>query len=144
MSITDEDIKLVQKCWFSLSNNAQGIYSSFYQRLFEQFPHYRQYFRSDKKVQAEKLMQMINIITNGLEVWEQLEPEIIKLGQYHAGIVDLTAEDYENVSTVLIEVICEYRGERDPATMLAWQNIFDHISATMLRGQQLARVEQKE
>jgi len=140
MNVSGADIRLVQKCWFSLSNHAQSISSSFYQTLFAQFPHYRRYFTTDQKVQGEKLMQMINIIINGLNVWEKLEPEIIKLGEYHATIADLTADDYDNIATVLIEVMCEYKGEKDPATMLAWKKTFDAVSSSMLQGQQQARV----
>jgi len=85
-------------------------------------------------------MQMVNIIINGLNVWDKLEPEIIKLGEYHVAIADFTADDYDNVSNVLIEVICEYKGEKDPESVLAWKKIFEEISSTMLQGQREARL----
>jgi len=136
MTISKEEIRLIQKCWFAMSNHAQSIIASFYQELFEQYPHYRQHFTSDLRVQGAKLLQMINIIINGIDVWEKLEPEMIKLGEYHGRITDFTAEDYNNISNTLIKVICRFKGESDLTTIQAWQKAFALVSEAMLRGQQ--------
>jgi len=47
-------------------------------------------------------MRMINIIINGVEVWENIEADIIKLGKFHASIGQFSAEDYENISDTLL------------------------------------------
>lgn len=139
MTISQAEIRLVQKCWFALSNHASSITTDFYNELFKRYPSYRQYFRSDLGVQREKLMKMINIIINGVEVWEKIEPEIIKLGKYHAKMGHFTAEDYRHVSDTLIWVMCRYKttsGEQDAnnkETEEAWRKIFALVSKTMLR-----------
>ena len=138
MSITQKDVRLVQKCWFAMSNYAPNITSEFYKELFERYPEYRQHFRNDMKVQQEKLMKMINIIINGIDIWEKLEPEIIKLGKFHASISDFTAEDYHNVSETFIRVMCRYQ-EREADQLaseeqmeMAWRKLLKLISTTML------------
>jgi len=138
MTITQADVRLVQKCWFALSNHAERITSEFYTELFERYPEYRKFFRSDMKIQREKLMKMINIIINGIGIWEKIEPEIIKLGKYHAAIADFSAEDYHNVSETLIWVMCRYQTTgaeqvvSDEQMETAWRKLFKLISATML------------
>jgi len=138
MTITQADIRLVQKCWFTMSNHASSITSEFYRELFERYPEYRQYFRNDLKVQQEKLMRMINIIINGIDIWEKLEPEIIKLGKYHAAIAGFTAEDYHNVSETFIWAMCRYQPtEAEPVVSdeqmeMAWRKLLKLVSTTML------------
>jgi len=144
MTITQAEIRLVQKCWFALSNHATSITADFYTELFERYPEYRQYFRSDLKVHQEKLMKMINIIINGIDVWEKIEPEIYKLGKYHARVGHFTAEDYRHVSDTLIWTMCRYKttsgGQdiKDEETEEAWRKIFALLSKTMLAASEAA------
>jgi len=138
MTITKAEIRLVQKCWFALSNHATSITTDFYSELFERYPEYQKYFRSDISAQQEKLMKMINIIINGVEVWEKIEPEIYKLGQYHSQIGHFTAEDFHHVSETLIWAMCRYQPPADnqginkDETEEAWRKIFALVSKTML------------
>lgn len=143
MTVSQEEIRLIQKCWFVLSNHIESIAESFYKELFACYPHYRPYFTADVKTQGSKLMQTVNIIINGIDVWDKLEPEIIKLGEYHARIADFTADDYDNVSEILIKVMCQYKGEKDLPTIQAWQKAFALVSEAMLRGQQSGKARLK-
>jgi len=144
MTITQAEIRLVQKCWFALSNHATSITADFYTELFKRYPEYRQYFRSDMKVHREKLMKMINIIINGIDVWDKIEPEIYKLGKYHSKIGHFTAEDYLHVSDTLIWTMCRYKATegdedtQDEETEEAWRKIFALISKTMLSASETA------
>jgi len=132
MDISKSDIRLVQKCWFSVSNNAMDIADDFYEELFKRNPHYQQYFRTDRKIQANKLMSMINIIINGLDVWEGVEPEVVKLGKIHSKIADFTDKDYQNITDIFIWAMCRYKRGEDEETIKAWQKIFLLISQTMI------------
>ena len=139
MDISKSEIRLVQKCWFSVSNNAVAIADDFYDELFNRYPHYQQYFHTERKIQAKKLMNMINILINGLEVWENIEPEIVRLGQIHARIADFTDEDYQNVVNTFIWAMCRYKSGEDQATIDAWRNIFALISRTMLDASKVSK-----
>jgi len=130
---SQSDVEIVQQYWFSIAPNGDDIAASFYQDLFEKFPEYRKYFTSDREAQQEKLIRMINIVINGVTVWEVIRPEIVKLGQFHAEIADFGKKDYQNIVNTLLGVMERYRGIPDERATEAWLNLFALISDTMMQ-----------
>ena len=131
--ISKSDVEIVQQYWFSIAAHGQDIAANFYQDLFEKHPEYRPYFRNDMEVQQEKLIRMINIVINGVAVWEVIQPEIVKLGRFHATIADFGKQDYQNVVNTLFGVMERYRGHQDDRASEAWSNLFGIISDTMMQ-----------
>ena len=131
--ISKSNIKIVQQYWFSIAGHGDDIAVSFYQELFEKHPEYRPYFQSNVEEQQEKFIRMINIVINGVEVWDLIEPEIVKLGELHATIADFGKKDYQNVVNTLFDVMERYRGHEDEQATEAWFNLFGLVSDTMMR-----------
>ncbi|MCK5335464.1 MAG: hypothetical protein KAQ67_04845 [Gammaproteobacteria bacterium] len=142
--ISQSDIQIVKKYWFSISitNDSNVVFANFYLELFKNFPHYQQYFHIDMSVQAEKLSSMVNIIVNGVEVWDQLEPEIVRLGRMHANIADFSTQDYQNIFETLFSAMESHRGYDDKTAYKAWRNLFTLISETMMHASKKALLEQ--
>lgn len=132
--ISPSDIENVQKYWFSIStlSNANQICPHFYKELFRRYPEYRVLFTLKVELQAEKLSKMLNIIVNGVSIWEQLESEIVKLGYSHANLGDFTKQDYDNVFETLYFVMEGFREKEDKDAYVSWRNIFSLISKTMM------------
>lgn len=133
--ISSSDIQIVQKYWFSISISINGheLCSNFYQELFKRYPHYEQYFNHDIDLQAEKLARMLNIIVNGIEIWNQIEPELDKLGRLHASIASFTMQDYENIFETMFYVMEKHRGYEDKEAYKAWHKLFMLISEKMMQ-----------
>ena len=130
--ITAAEIQVIRLYWFSISSNGLNISDDFYKRLFDDFPEYEQYFPTDRQVLAEKLTRVINIIVNGAEVLDHIEPMLVKLGQFHATLGDFTSQDYENVSSTLFTVMKNYKGHDDKVAEEVWHKIFSEVAAIML------------
>lgn len=132
--ISSSDVEIVQKYWFSISvtGNAHQLFYDFYQELFVRHPYYRQYFTHEISTQADKLSKMLNIIVNGIVLWEKIEPEIISLGHLHTKIGSFTVQDYDNIFETMFYVMEKHRGYEDPEAYGAWRNLFTVISETML------------
>ena len=131
--ISKSNIEIVQQYWFSIAGRGDEIAASFYQELFEKYPEYRSHFQNNVEEQQEKFIRMINIVINGIEVWDLIEPEVVKLGQLHAAIADFGIKDYQNVVNTLFAVMERYRGYEDERATEAWSNLFGIISETMIK-----------
>ena len=141
--ISKTDVEIVKKYWFSIAMHKDGVVTSFYQELFEKHPEYRKYFKNDLEVQHEKLARMINIVINGADVWDLIEPEIVKLGRFHATIADFGKTDYQNIVNTLLNVMERYKGYEDERAREAWSNLFAVISDTMMQAAEEYLAENK-
>lgn len=132
--ISSSDMKIVQKYWFSISvtGNGHKLSYDFYIELFKRFPHYKKYFTHEIRTQADKFSKMLNIIVNGMDIWEQIEPEIISLGHLHTKVASFTVQDYDNIFETMFYVMEKYRGYEDREAYEAWRNLFTTISETMM------------
>lgn len=132
--ISSSDVKIVQKYWFSIcvTGKCHKLTHDFYVELFERYPEYKKYFTHEINTQADKLSKMLNIIVNGMDIWERIEPEIISLGHLHTKIGDFTVEDYDNIFETMFYVMEKYRDYEDQEAYVAWRNLFTLISETMM------------
>lgn len=134
MPVSQDTVRRVQRSWVTISNYASTIGDEFYKELFRQYPAYQPYFRTDREIQIDKLSRMLNILINGMDVWDDIEPEIRKLGSRHARYGDFNEQDYQNVMLALITVINKFRQEQSEEITEAWYAVFNQVADTMLLG----------
>ena len=134
MAFSEHTTKLVQKTWGGLSSQTLNIANDFMELLFEKYPHYRVHFSTDVNAQLEKFVSMLNILVNGLDYWDDIEPEIRKLGQRHVSYGKFMVEDYENVVDTLIIVLKKYSGQMPEEVEQAWVDVFAEVAGIMIQG----------
>ena len=129
-----EKMALLQKSWgrFVASGNNIGI--SFYERMFAAYPSIRPLFRDNIREQSVKLMNMLNIVVNGIFNLADLEESLLALGARHRqfGVED---QDYAIVRECLLATLKEGLGEEfTDEIRCAWIEAYELIATIMIRG----------
>ena len=131
MTITDQNIRLVQESWSKVQPAAEQAAALFYSRLFQQYPEVKPLFKSNMREQGIKLMSMLNLAVVSLNRLEALLPTVEESGRRHAasGVRD---EDYDKVAEVLIWTLGEALGDDfTPETKGAWVSVYTTLADTM-------------
>lgn len=132
--MTPETITLIQSSCRKLLPVSDQVARSFYTRLFEHYPELRQLFKGDIIQQGQKLMSLINVAVNGLDLLDSLVPSLHELGARHVsfGVED---EDYEKVIDVLLWAIShQLQADFTPELERAWRDTLSALAAIMLEG----------
>ena len=127
--MTPAQIALVQKSLEELPPQATA--EMFYERLFELAPQLESLFKTDRRIQGEKLMGMLSAAVNGLGQIESIVPIVQELGRRHAQYgVELV--HYEVVGTALLWTLEQVLEDGfSPAVEQAWIDAYELLSSTM-------------
>ncbi len=131
MSVTEQQIALVQHSWEKVVPISGQAAELFYGRLFELDPNLKPLFKGDMKEQGAKLMKMINTAVRGLNNLEGIVPAVQDLGRRHVdyGVQD---EHYDTVGEALIWTLNKGLGDEfTPETKEAWTNVYGVLAVTM-------------
>jgi hemoglobin-like flavoprotein len=129
--MTPAEKDLVQSTFAKLVPIADQAAAMFYGRLFEEDPSLRPLFKTDLRVQGQKLMQMISFCVKGLDALDQLVPAVQGLGRRHAGY-GVTAAHYETVGGALLWTLEMGLGEDfTPDVKAAWTTVYTLLATTM-------------
>ncbi len=132
MSLTAQQVQLVQSSFEKVAPIAEKAAELFYARLFETAPQVRPLFRStDMKTQGKKLMDMIAVVVRGLGRLEKIVPAVQQLGRGHVayGVKD---EHYEVVGAALLWTLEQGLGPAfTPETKEAWATAYGILAETM-------------
>lgn len=132
--ITSEQKELVRATFYDVAELPDPFMKLFYGRLFQQAPETRPMFRQDIAVQGRKLMDMLELLVNGLDHLDTLEPTLRALGQRHAAY-GVHEKHYRVVTDALMWSLGVALSDRLPAaSKLAWQSILELVSAIMIEG----------
>ncbi len=101
MSMTPQQIKLVQSTFRSVQPVARTAGELFYKRLFEIAPAANALFKGDINQQGRNFMQVLAVAVGGLSNLSTLVPMIQQLGLRHAGY-GVRAEHYDSVRLALL------------------------------------------
>ena len=132
--MTPEQKKLVKDSWAKVAPIKEAAADLFYNRLFENYPEVKPYFKGDMKEQGRKLMAMITAAVNGLDNLEELIEPIKDLGQRHVSY-GVKKEDYEKVGNSLLWTL--EQGLKDgftPDVKEAWAVTYTAITDLMKQG----------
>lgn len=83
LTLTPRQKRLVRESFESVQEYSESVILLFYGRLFELAPELRALFRISIKEQAHKLMDMLQVVVDALDRFEQLGPHLMELGQRH-------------------------------------------------------------
>jgi methyl-accepting chemotaxis protein len=130
------DAELVRGTWALVSGDLQGAGDLFYATLFEMEPSLRTgvFGKSDMKLQALRLMQMVDGAIKLLDQPDTLIAALLKLGERHVHY-NVKAEHYPVVGTALMATLKKALGDKlTPEATAAWGRIYGVIQDTMLKG----------
>lgn len=132
--MTPEQKELVKNSWAQVMPIKETAAELFYNRLFDQYPEVKPYFKGDMKEQGKKLMMMINTAVGGLDNLESLIEPVKALGKKHVGY-GVTKEDYDKVGASLLWTL--EQGLKDsftPEVKEAWTVTYTTLADVMIEG----------
>jgi len=126
--------EIIAETWQALGKRQAEFVEAFYDRFFERFPGYRQFFpRTLRPAHLDKMVQTMALMANLSEDQTSIAPHLHKLGAAHKPY-DLKPHDFDNFKTVFLEVLGEYLGEHwRPAASQAWSDAFDQVLVPLMR-----------
>lgn len=101
MSLTSQQIALVQSTFRTIEPMGETAAEIFYKRLFEIEPATAALFKGDMKQQGRKFMQVLAVAVGGLSNMPTLMPMVQQLGLRHAGY-GVRPEHFESVRKALL------------------------------------------
>jgi hemoglobin-like flavoprotein len=101
MSLTPQQIALVQSTFRSVQPMAATAGELFYTRLFEIEPAATALFKGNMKQQGRRFMEVLAVAVGGLSSMSTLVPMVQQLGVRHAAY-GVRAEHYESVRRALL------------------------------------------
>ena len=132
MSVTAEQIKLVQDSWAQVEPISETAAEIFYGRLFELDPNLKPLFKSDIKSQGEKLMMILGTAVNGLNNLEAIVPVVQDMGKRHVDY-GVKERDYGTVGEALLWTLEKGLGKGfTPEVKEAWTVVYTLLSSVMI------------
>ena len=130
--MNQEKISVLQKSFNLVEPISETAAALFYARLFELDPVLRPLFKTDLKVQGEKLMSTLKLVVVGLDNPEKIIPAVQSLGKRHAGY-GVQPHHYATVGEALLWTLEKGLGDAyTPEVEDAWQSAFNLLSSLML------------
>jgi hemoglobin-like flavoprotein len=134
ISLTPEQIALVQSSFDQVVPIRATVGALFYRRLFALDPSLRGLFTHDMRIQIAKLMAMLEWIVENLNRFEVLQPQVRALGHAHVGYGAQDAH-YDTVELALLWALRQSLEEQfTAAAEAAWRSAYALIATTMREG----------
>jgi hemoglobin-like flavoprotein len=126
---------LIGQTWDSITDKHRDLVVAFYDRFFERFPHYREFFPKSMDHQMRKMVNTMAMVARLADSCDMVEPHMTRLGEAHRDY-HLEKEDLDNFKSVFLEVLAEYLGDRwEGECCDSWTEAFDKIiEPYMLKG----------
>ena len=138
--VQTEQIHLLRKSFEVVQRQRQIAALVFYRRLFELDPSLRPLFQTPIEQQAQKLIEMLELIVSLLEKSASLEAELRELGARHEGY-GVKEAYYPTVGRALLDMLGEVLGPAwTPALRAAWVEFYGWVANIMQSG---ARTESR-
>lgn len=135
LTVTPEQITVVQRTWQSVAPIQDAAAKLFYARLFELDPSLSALFKGDMTEQQRKLMTMIGIAVNALDRIDTIVPAVRNLGRRH-GAYGVREEHYDTVANALLWTLEQGLGPAFTAEARdAWIAVYKVLSSTMKMAQ---------
>jgi hemoglobin-like flavoprotein len=110
MSLSNEQITMVQDTFSKIGPRAESVASLFYARLFEIDPSLRPMFKTDIRAQGQKLIQMLAVAIHALNNLDSIVPAVQALGRRHVAY-GVKPEHYTTVGEALLWTLAEGLGD---------------------------------
>lgn len=134
IAFTDEEIRRLRLSFFELIPVSDELSQSFYDRLFDEHPEVRSYFKPDMQSQQDKLVDTLAALLDSLEKSEEAENMLRNLGRRHVGY-GATPELYAWVEVAILEIVAQYAKPHERADLHdLWSRLMTSVSKTMMEG----------
>lgn len=131
MSLTAQQIELVQASWEKVVPIQETAAELFYGRLFEIAPEVKPLFKGDMKSQGRKLMTMLNTAVRSLNDLEKIVPAVQDSGRRHVGY-GVKDEHYDKVAEALLWTLDQGLGEDFTSEVQeAWVAVYTLLATVM-------------
>lgn len=130
---------LIQQSWNSLSGHHHDLIDAFYERLFERYPSFEQFFDMDRMgQQMDKMMNTLALVACYSEDGGLIGPRLRRIGAAHAHY-GIGEADLQRFSEVLVEVIGEFCRRYNPEGWTAeceraWLSAFQDVVLPEMAG----------
>ena len=143
MTMTTEQIQLVQSSFAKVKPISDQAAAIFYARLFEIAPQVKPMFKGDMAEQGRKLMAMLNTVVNGLSNLDSIVPAAQSMAKRHVDY-GVKAEHYAFVGSALLYALGQGLGtDFNPAVKQAWTDAYGLLSGVMIAAAYPATQEQR-
>ena len=131
MSLTNQQIQLVQKSFAKVALISAQAADIFYEKLFELDPNLKKLFKGDLNEQKKMLMATLSTAVGSLTKLDQLVPVLQKLAERHVGY-GVKPEHYTLVGNALLRTLKTGLGDDfTDETRDAWIATYRVIADTM-------------
>ncbi|MCL1036195.1 globin domain-containing protein [Shewanella submarina] len=131
MSLTQNQVELIQGSFCQIAPDASRIADLFYDTLFELAPNTRPLFNNSMSLQWQKLMQMLSSTVAGLYDQEALVPVIQEMGRRHIGY-GVKPEHFTPMTDALIFSLQQHLSSAfTPEVRDAWTEFLQWVSDVM-------------
>jgi hemoglobin-like flavoprotein len=131
LSMTPEQIELVQRTWRAVLPVGDTAAELFYGKLFSLDPEVRKLFKNDMVDQGRNLTAMISVAVGALSKPERIRLAVRQLGERHAGY-GVERRHFELVGTALIWTLEKCLGEAfTPPAKAAWWAAYTFLAEAM-------------
>jgi hemoglobin-like flavoprotein len=132
--MTSRQTRLVRESFPAIRESAETLVLLFYGRLFQIAPSARPLFRSDLGIQARKFSDMLAVLVEGLDDFDQQRPALHALGLRHVEYGVVPAH-YDTLAVALLWALGHMlHPEFSPDVRGAWAAFIEEVSATMKAG----------
>lgn len=121
----------IRKSFQSLNGKTSEFGLAFYDRLFHTAPEARSLFPKDMHAQATKLVEMLEVVVDGLDGLADLVPKLQYLGAMHKTYGALP-EHYDLVGEALLDTLADHVPLWDESDRAAWGTLFAIAAETMI------------
>lgn len=129
--MTPEQIHLVKSSFQKVLPISETAADLFYGKLFELDPSLRPLFKGDMKVQGRKLMDMLDVLVQGLDKLQTILGAVQKLGKSHVAF-GVQNKHYETVGIALLWTLEQGLGKDFTAeTKKAWVETYKLVAGAM-------------
>lgn len=129
--MNSRSIILVQRSFRDIVPISHEIGTIFYARLFQKSPELRALFTTDIDTQADKLLQMLAMIVNGLHRLDSFGAAVRESGRRHQDY-GVLAKHYELVGETLLWTLeAALQDKFTPAVRAAWTDAYAATHALM-------------
>ncbi len=132
------DGEQVRACWHKIKS-ARGedfFIEQFYNTMFNHAPETRHLFPQDMSAQHRSLLTTLDNVINGIDYIDQLESDLIKLGERHKQI-GIRTDMFHTFNQVIVETAnLAADHSLSPEEQTAWKQAFQQVSEIMLKAYQ--------
>jgi len=133
MTITPEELRMVQTSLDRLREDFDRHSTYFYEALFRHAPQLRKMFRDDLTGQGMKFMTTLDVVVQKLDNEEQIAEQYTGLGRAHSRM-GIHAADFAPMEEALIETMRNALGDEFTSELEhAWRKAYAVVSSNMIR-----------